>query len=104
MTLHLNTEPIKYAIVALSAPFWLPFMKALLREFNDALRDEGGLLGRAPTKSELAALDDRHGKFESPLLSERWEDVDRNERQARSRQRSARRGGATVRRGFRTTR
>jgi hypothetical protein len=104
MALHLNTDAVKYALVALSSPFWLPFAKALLKEFNDALRDEGGLLGRAPTKAELQKLEAAHGKFESPMLSERWEDARRRQSSARGAPRTARRAGGTVRRGFRTTR
>ena len=104
MALHLNTEPIKYALIAATAPFWLPFVKAIFKEFNDALRDEGGLLGRAPTKAELAKLDAAHGKFESPMHSERWEDAERKQRQSRAKQSAGRRPGRAVRRGFRTTR
>jgi hypothetical protein len=121
MVVHLNTDAVKYTLVALSSPFWLPFCKALLKEFNDALRDEGGLLGRAPTKAELVVLNKTLGKFDSPMQSERWEDAARNQRIAREQRRAPRSatkgqiksasqgpapraGGAVPRRGFRTTR
>ena len=101
MKFQLNTEPIKYAVIVLSMPFWLPFFRALLREFNDALRDEGGLLGRAPTPRELKKLNAALGKFESPMLSERGIDVRRNAPTSTAAQRAT---GAKPRRGFRATR
>ena len=54
---HLNSEPVKYGILFLSSPIWLPFVKALWRALNDALRDEGGILGNTPTAAELRALE-----------------------------------------------
>lgn len=103
MAMHFNTEPIKYALIALSAPIWLPFTKALLKEFNDALRDEGGLLGRQPTARELEKMNKVYGKFESPMHSERWDEVERGER---ARHRRPNMGGASSAkrpRGFRSS-
>lgn len=75
LALALNSEPVKYAIILLTAPFWLPFAKALWRELNDSLRDEGGILGRAPTPLELAEMNRELGVHEDSLVSERWEDL-----------------------------
>ena len=90
LAIQLNSEPVKYAIIILTAPFWLPFAKALWRELNDSLRDEGGLLGRAPTEQELAEMNREFGVHESALVSERWEEVGRGGRPA-SRARGAER-------------
>jgi hypothetical protein len=51
-----NTEPVKYAILVLATPRWWPFAKALWKSLNDALREEGGLLGRAPSEEELREM------------------------------------------------
>lgn len=66
----LNSEPVKYLLIVLTAPFWIPFFKALFKEFNDSLRDEGGLFGLPPTKEKLAEMNRELGKFRSPLVSE----------------------------------
>jgi len=78
LAIALNSEPVKYAIIVLTAPFWLPFVRALWRELNDSLRDEGGMLGRAPTPRELAEMNRALGTHESALVSERWEEVGRS--------------------------
>lgn len=79
MDIHLNTEPVKYAIIALSAPVWLPFARALWREFNDSLRDEGGVFGHAPTAAELAAIERERGRFHTSLLNVTWEEHEREQ-------------------------
>lgn len=74
MDIHLNSEPVKYALLLLTLPFWLPFAKALWTAFNDSLRDEGGLLGTAPTPEELAAIERKRGRFQSAMRSVTWEE------------------------------
>jgi hypothetical protein len=69
LALGLNSEPVKYAIVALAAPLWIPFAKALWHTLNDGLREEGGLLGRPPTEEQLAELERRFGPASSSLIS-----------------------------------
>jgi hypothetical protein len=71
---HLNSEPVKYGILLLSSPVWLPFMKALWRALNDALRDEGGIMGHAPTAAELRAMNRQLGEHVSPLISVTWKE------------------------------
>lgn len=77
--IHLNSEPVKYALLLLTLPFWLPFAKALWTAFNDSLRDEGGLLGTAPTPEELAAIERQRGRFQSAMRSVTWEEQARLE-------------------------
>ena len=44
--MHWNSHAFKYLLLLLAAPIWWPFLKALFREFDEALKDEGGLFGR----------------------------------------------------------
>lgn len=68
----LNSEPVKYVVIALSAPIWMPFARALWKELNDSLRPEGGILGLAPSEKELEALNKSEGLHDTPLISETW--------------------------------
>jgi hypothetical protein len=74
---HLNSEPVKYAILLLTAPAWLPFLQALWRALNDALREEGGIMGQTPTETELAMLEREREREVSPLVSVTWEEHER---------------------------
>jgi hypothetical protein len=47
-----QSSAFKYGIVLVTMPVWLPFLKALWTEANLALREEGGLLGRMPSRAE----------------------------------------------------
>ncbi len=79
MDIHLNSEPVKYALVALTFPFWAPFARALWTEFNDALRDEGGLFGAAPTAEQLKAIERARGRYRSGMVSVTWDEHERLE-------------------------
>jgi hypothetical protein len=61
---------VRYLIVILAAPIWVPFVRTLWRDFNAALRREGGLLGRAPSALELQRLDAQGRPETSRLVSE----------------------------------
>jgi hypothetical protein len=65
----LNSEPVKYAIVALTAPLWIPFVRSLYRTLDDALRDEGGLFGEAPSPEKLREIDRERGPAKGALTS-----------------------------------
>jgi len=69
LALELNSEPVKYLILAVSAPLWIPFFKALWHTLNDGLREEGGLLGRPPNEEQLAELERLHGPASASLVS-----------------------------------
>ena len=56
LAFNINTPVVKYAILVLAAPLWLPFLKAVWVEFNDILIEEGGLLGREPDERELMRI------------------------------------------------
>lgn len=65
----LNSEFFKYILVLISAPFWVPFVKAVWEELNDALRNEGGLFGAEPTADQLVELNLEKGEYVSPMVS-----------------------------------
>jgi hypothetical protein len=61
---------VRYLIVILAAPIWVPFVLTLWRDFNAALRREGGLLGRSPSALELQRMDAQGEPEISRLVSE----------------------------------
>src|SRR5688572_31178664 len=69
LALELNSEPVKYAIVALAAPLWIPFAKALWHTLNDGLREEGGLLGQPPTEEQLVEMEKLYGPAAASLIN-----------------------------------
>ncbi len=70
LAFELNSEPVKYTILALTAPLWIPFIRALWKTLDDSLREEGGLLGEAPTEEALRELEREHGRVGESMLSE----------------------------------
>jgi hypothetical protein len=83
--LELNTEAVKYTLLAVSSPFWWPFVRELWREFNDILAEEGGLLGRQPTEKEIAQIRRERADREAALVNE----VREQARSARGKRRAA---------------
>ncbi len=73
----LNTDIVKYVIFVCAIPLWLPFLKALLAELNDALASEGGLFGRAPSSKELAYIERDPNRSKSPLVSHEFDPDDK---------------------------
>ena len=70
--MEINKEFIRWALLIGAAPVWLPFLRLLWKDFNDALREEGGLFGAQPTPRELEKI--RREKEAEPdtLVSEPW--------------------------------
>lgn len=60
---------LRYVILLAAAPIWVPFLRMLWRDFNEALRPEGGLLGHALSPREKERLE-REKPLESHLVSE----------------------------------
>jgi hypothetical protein len=56
-------------ILALTAPLWIPYFKALWHTLNDGLREEGGLLGRPPTAEQLLEMEQKFGPAAATLIS-----------------------------------
>ncbi len=63
-------EVLKYLIVILAAPAWIPFIRALGQEIKLCMREEGGFLGKTPNKEKLEEIRREIAREESPLISE----------------------------------
>ncbi|MEM7309784.1 MAG: hypothetical protein AAF682_24120 [Planctomycetota bacterium] len=59
----------KVLVLVVLWPFWLPVVKAVYRELQDALRGEGGIFAKDYTKRDLKRLEERFGIYEGPLHS-----------------------------------
>jgi hypothetical protein len=51
--MEFDKEILRWVILIGAAPVWIPFLFTLWRDFNDALRLDGGLLGSPPTGRNL---------------------------------------------------
>lgn len=54
--MEINKDLIRWALLLLAAPIWIPYLRILWRDFNHALRDEGGLIGIPPRGEEALRL------------------------------------------------
>ncbi len=52
----LQSSVLKYTVVFLTMPLWLPFLKALWEDINESLREDGGLLGQPPSPEMLKRM------------------------------------------------
>jgi hypothetical protein len=70
--MDINKDILRWVLLIGAAPIWLPFLRLLWKDFNRALADEGGILGRAPTATEAERI--RREKLSDPeiLVSEPW--------------------------------
>jgi len=68
----LNALLFKFILIAATSPAWYPFLKAVWQEFNQAMADEGGVFGRAPTPREMEDLRREQLEREDPLVHEAW--------------------------------
>ncbi len=50
---------IKYTVLLVATPIWLPFLKTLWREFRLALREDGGIWGKEPTPRDRQRISDQ---------------------------------------------
>lgn len=67
---NFNTEIARYVVIVLAAPFWVPFVKKVWGEIENALKEEGGVFGRAPTPAELEEIREQKAREEDPLVNE----------------------------------
>ncbi len=66
----MNSDILKILIVVLGMPIWMPFVKALWREFNRAMREDGGLFGPSPSPLQRAEIVRELSREEDPLVNE----------------------------------
>lgn len=64
----MDRDLLKILLVLLSAPFWMPFAKALLDEFIAAMRQDGGFEGPTPSKTRRAEIQAEIDRKEPPRV------------------------------------
>lgn len=70
--MELNLDLIKWLVIIVGIPIWWPFVRDLWKDFNGALREEGGLLGSPPPKSEMERIRREKAKEPEMLVSVPW--------------------------------
>jgi hypothetical protein len=68
----IDKDILRWVLLIGATPIWLPFLRALWRDFNGALREEGGLMGSPPSPRELEAIRNERKSEPENLLSEPW--------------------------------
>ena len=54
--MEINKDLVRWVLIIGGMPIWVPFIRILWRDFNHALRDEGGLIGVPPRGKEAERL------------------------------------------------
>lgn len=92
-----NATIVKYLLLALTAPIWLPVLKALWVEVDRMLLEDGGVFGRPPSAKEVEELRAERAGRPDPLVNEPLA----RESAPRAGGAAAAAGGAPRRTGFR---
>jgi hypothetical protein len=66
----IDKDLLRWVLLIGATPIWLPFLRALWRDFNRALREDGGLMGTPPGPRELEAIRSERQSEADPLHSE----------------------------------
>jgi hypothetical protein len=66
----IDKDMLRWVLLIGATPIWLPFVRALWRDFNSALREEGGLIGTKPGPRQLEQLRAESRNEPDPLQSE----------------------------------
>ena len=70
--MEFDKEFLRWLLMIGAAPIWAPFILTLWRDFNRALREEGGLFGREPGPHLIEKLRRERAGEPDLLLSEPW--------------------------------
>jgi hypothetical protein len=70
--LEINRDLVRWLILIALLPIGWPFVKALWKDFNGALREEGGLFGSQPPPREVARIREEKKREPETLVSEPW--------------------------------
>ena len=68
--MELNKEILRWVLMIGSMPIWLPFLLTLWKDFNDALREDGGLIGEPPPLRELEQIRKERASKPDMLVNE----------------------------------
>jgi hypothetical protein len=93
---EIDRDIIRYLILLALLPIGWPFIKALWRDFNGALREEGGLFGRPPSAREVEKILAEKKREPETLVSEPWVRADEVRRPRLRQKGGAARGSAPV--------
>ena len=63
-----NVFALKILVLMLSAPIWIPFVKELWREFQLAMREDGGLFGPIPPPRKVREIREQIEQEPSPQI------------------------------------
>jgi hypothetical protein len=66
----IDKDILRWVLLIGATPIWYPFVRALWRDFNQALREDGGLMGSAPGPLELERMRREQDPYSDPLKSE----------------------------------
>jgi hypothetical protein len=66
----IDKDILRWVLLIGATPLWLPFLRALWRDFNHALREDGGLMGSPPSPLELERMQRERTVHPDPLRSE----------------------------------
>lgn len=66
----IDKDILRWVLLIGATPLWLPFLRALWRDFNHALREDGGLMGSPPGPLELERMQAEKSQYPDPLRSE----------------------------------
>lgn len=70
--MEINRELVRWLLLVALMPIGWPFLKALWQDFNEALREEGGLFGSQPSPREVAQILEEKKRKPETLVSEPW--------------------------------
>lgn len=70
--MEVNRDLIRWLLLIALMPIGWPFLKALWRDFNGALREEGGLFGSPPSAREVEQIREEKKREPETLVSEPW--------------------------------
>jgi len=69
---EINRDLVRWLILIALMPIGWPFLKALWKDFNGALREEGGLFGSQPSPREVQQIRAEKQREPETLVSEPW--------------------------------
>ena len=70
--MEVNREILRWLLLIGATPIWLPFLRTLWKDFNDALAEEGGVFGRPPPLIEQERIKAERAAQPDVLVSEPW--------------------------------
>jgi hypothetical protein len=68
--MEINRDLLRWILLIGATPIWWPFLRTLWKDFNAALREEGGLLGAPPSGRELEVIRREREQEPDTLTSE----------------------------------